>query len=70
MLTYLVPRSPTSTVTITLVFVPNTRQLASAEVEGEGIEGVDVAEVVDSHVLTNDVSGLVAAVMARARAGV
>lgn len=63
MLTYRV--TPSRELTISLVFVPNTRQLASAEVEG--IDDIDVAEVVDLHVLTNDVSGLVAAVLARAR---
>lgn len=35
-----------------------------------GIDYIDMAEVVDSHVLMNDVPGLVAAVLARARAGV
>lgn len=63
MLTYRV--TPSRELTISLVFVPNTRQLASAEVEG--FDDIDVAEVVDLHVLTNDVSGLVAAVLARAR---
>ncbi|KZP33867.1 hypothetical protein FIBSPDRAFT_772799 [Athelia psychrophila] len=62
-LTYRV--TPSRELTISLVFVPNTRQLASAEVEG--FDDIDVAEVVDLHVLTNDVSGLVAAVLARAR---
>jgi len=54
--------------TITLLFIPNTRQLAEAQVQG--VDDIDVAEVVDSHVLMNDVPGLVAAVLARARAGV
>jgi len=64
-LTYLVPPRE---LTITLLFIPNTRQLAEAKVEG--IDDIDVAEVVDSHVLMNDASGLVAAVLARARTGV
>ncbi|KAF7970936.1 hypothetical protein HWV62_22584 [Athelia sp. TMB] len=64
-LTYLVP--PSRELTISLIFVPNTRQLASAEVQG--VDDIDVAEVVDAHVLTNDVPGLVAAVLTRARAG-
>lgn len=51
-----------------MVFIPNTRKLAEAQVDG--IDDIDVAEVVDSHVLMNDVPGLVAAVLARARAGV
>lgn len=66
-LTYLVPPSPGRELVLTLVFVPNTRTLASAAVAGAGVDGVDVAEVVDAHVLTNDLPGLVAAVLARAR---
>ena len=31
---------------------------------------MDVAEVVESHILRNDVAGLIAAVLARVRAGV
>lgn len=57
-LTYSIPPRE---VIITLVFIPNTRQLASAQVDG--VDEMDVAEVVDSHVLRNDVSGLVAAVL-------
>jgi len=64
-LKYLVPPCE---LTIILVFIPNTRQLAEAQVEG--IDDLDVAEVVDSHVLMNNVPGLVAAVLARARARV
>jgi len=66
-LTYLVPPRNLE-LTITLLFIPNTRQLAEAQVQG--VDDIDVAEVVDSHVLMNDVPGLVAAVLARARAGV
>ncbi|KIM91719.1 hypothetical protein PILCRDRAFT_828 [Piloderma croceum F 1598] len=64
-LTYLIPPRE---LTITLLFIPNTRQLAEAQVTG--IDDIDVAEVVDSHILTNDVPGLVAAVLVRARAQV
>ncbi|OBZ73796.1 hypothetical protein A0H81_06132 [Grifola frondosa] len=52
-------------VAITLLFVPNTRRLADAQVEGLS---TDVGDVVGAHVQANDVPGLLAAVLARARA--
>ncbi|KAH9846268.1 hypothetical protein C2E23DRAFT_891034 [Lenzites betulinus] len=52
---------------IQLLFVPNSRQLADAHVEGL-VE--DIGDVVGAHVQANDVPGLIAAVLARARAGV
>lgn len=67
-LTYIIPSHPPRELTLNLVFIPNTRQLAEAQVNG--IDYIDMAEVLDSHVLMNDVPGLVAAVLARARAGV
>ncbi|KAI0954121.1 hypothetical protein AcV7_007442 [Taiwanofungus camphoratus] len=51
---------------ITLLFVPNTRQLADAQIEGLS---QDVGDVVGAHVQANDVPGLIAAALARARAG-
>lgn len=53
-------------VCITLLFIPNTRRLAEARVEG--VEEHVIGDVVDAHVMENDVSGLVWAVLARARA--
>ncbi|KAJ6609092.1 hypothetical protein B0H10DRAFT_2044604 [Mycena sp. CBHHK59/15] len=55
-------------ISITLVFQPNTKQLARASVTGLDELGVDIGEIVDSHVQTDDAHGLVAAVLARARA--
>ncbi|KAH9945770.1 hypothetical protein B0H21DRAFT_743962 [Amylocystis lapponica] len=52
-------------VRIVLLFVPNTRQLADAQVEGVA---EDVGDVVGAHVQANDVPGLIAAILARARA--
>ncbi|KAI0832055.1 hypothetical protein BC628DRAFT_1530004 [Trametes gibbosa] len=52
-------------VSIQLLFVPNSRQLADAHVEGL-LE--DIGDVVGAHVQANDVPGLIAAVLARARA--
>lgn len=57
---YLFP--PSRELTLNLVSIPNTRKLAEAQVDE--IDDVDVAEVVDSHVLKKDVVGLVAAVLA------
>lgn len=50
---------------IALLFVPNTRGLADAQVEGLD---TDSGDVVAAHVQANDVSGLIAALLAKARA--
>lgn len=52
-------------ITVTLLFVPNTRRLADARVDGLGS---DVGDMVGAHVQANDVSGLLASLLARARA--
>lgn len=49
-----------------MLFVPNTRRLADAHIEGLRTE---VGDIVDAHVQANDVPGLIAAILARARAG-
>jgi hypothetical protein len=49
---------------VKLLLVPNTRQLADAEIIG--IDG-DTSYLVDLHVLSNDAPGLLVAVLARAR---
>ncbi|KAJ7174265.1 hypothetical protein C8R46DRAFT_1174704 [Mycena filopes] len=64
-LTYTVRRRQ---ITITLIFQPNTKQLATASVDGLDELGIDVAELLDSHIHTNDAHGLVAAILAMARA--
>jgi hypothetical protein len=64
-LTYAVRRRQIS---ITLIFQPNTKQLATASISGLDDFGVDVAELLDSHIHTNDAHGLIAAVLALARA--
>ncbi|KAJ7729686.1 hypothetical protein DFH07DRAFT_930068 [Mycena maculata] len=64
-LTYTVRRRQIS---ITLIFHPNTKRLAMASVGGLDELGVDAAEIVDSHIGTNDAHGLIAAVLAMARA--
>ncbi|THH29862.1 hypothetical protein EUX98_g4336 [Antrodiella citrinella] len=61
------PPSPTQTnrrLAVTLLFVPNTRRLADAQVEGME---TDVGDVVAAHVQANDGSGLIAALLARSR---
>ena len=50
---------------IVLLFLPNTRQLADVRIEG--LEGVDMANVVDSYVQANDVPGLIWHVLLRVR---
>ncbi|EJF64414.1 hypothetical protein DICSQDRAFT_153431 [Dichomitus squalens LYAD-421 SS1] len=68
-LTYnITPRGSTDSrqVFIKLLFVPNSRQLADAQVEGLIL---DVGDVIGAHVQANDVPRLIAAVLSRARAG-
>src|ERR1700722_8894724 len=69
-LTYLIPHpvlQPTELI-ITLLFLPNTRRLAAAQVTGLRPD-IDVGELVDSHVQVDDVQGLIAAILALARTG-
>ena len=49
---------------VKLLFVPNTRQLADAEIIGID---EDLSYLVDLHVRSNDPPGLLVAVLARAR---
>lgn len=49
---------------VKLLFIPNTRQLADAEIAG--IDG-DLSYLVDLHVRSNDAPGLLVAVLAQAR---
>ena len=68
-LTYYID-SPSSAVAkelvLTLLFIPNTRQLASASVRHDGVD-LDLGDVIDAHVQANDIPGLVWAVVCRAR---
>ncbi|KAI0319857.1 hypothetical protein OF83DRAFT_1108171 [Amylostereum chailletii] len=52
-------------VTVVLLFLPNTRQLADARVEG--MDSVDMSSVISAYVQANDVPGLLWAIMGRAR---
>jgi hypothetical protein len=52
-------------VTITLLFLPNTRQLADVRIEG--LEKANVSNAVDSYVQANDVPGLIWYVLSRER---
>lgn len=63
------PNSDSRRITIILVFQPNTHQLAGVQVAGLEELGVDIGDVLDAHVQMNDVHGLVAAILARARGG-
>lgn len=62
------PRSQPHQITITLIFAPDTRNLAAVQTLGLEELSVDVGDVIDAHVQVNDVHGLVAAILARARA--
>ena len=63
------PSSEPHEITITLIFAPNTRQLAAVQAFELEEMGIDLGDVVDSHVQVNDVHGVVGAILARARAG-
>ncbi|KAG9313395.1 hypothetical protein JVU11DRAFT_5713 [Chiua virens] len=69
-LTYWIDSSPLSPqpcdLVLTLLFIPNTRQLASADVTLGGVE-LEVGDVIDAQVQANDISGLLRAVLARGR---
>ncbi|KDR80407.1 hypothetical protein GALMADRAFT_1196651 [Galerina marginata CBS 339.88] len=72
-LTYKLDMPPPSLphhVTIILIFAPDTRRLAAAQISGLDELGIEAGDVVDAHVQVNDVHGLVAAILARARAAV
>ncbi|KAF5350277.1 hypothetical protein D9758_007807 [Tetrapyrgos nigripes] len=53
--------------TVTLIFMPDTRQLASVEIGDTREVGDELAEVIDAHISTNNVRGLLSAILARAR---
>ncbi|KAF9267824.1 hypothetical protein L218DRAFT_919570 [Marasmius fiardii PR-910] len=63
------PRVRGAVVRITLIFVPDSRQLASADVAGLDELGVDPGDVIDAHIQMNNVQGLISAVLSRARGG-
>jgi len=54
-------------IVIKLIFAPDTRHLADAEVMGLEELGVEIGDLIDSHVQGGDVHGFVAAVLMRAR---
>ncbi|KAJ7229194.1 hypothetical protein GGX14DRAFT_417061 [Mycena pura] len=56
------------TISVNLIFQPNTSQLASANVSGLDELGVEAAELVDLHIHADDAYGLIPAVLAMARA--
>lgn len=64
------PPNPPHQITITLIYTPDTRQLAAVQTSGLDEIGVEVGDLVETHVQVNEVDGLVAGVLARARAAV
>ncbi|KLO09083.1 hypothetical protein SCHPADRAFT_879781 [Schizopora paradoxa] len=59
------------TITVTLLFHPNTRRIADATITSSDplVSEMNFADLVGSHVQSNDVLGLIRAVMARVRSG-
>lgn len=73
-LSYAIPSSTSASraahdISITLLFLPNTRQLADARIAGLPSNS-DMSDVIGARIQSNDVPGLIAAVLARARAEV
>lgn len=68
-LTYSVSTQTPSDITITLLFQPNTRCLADASISSPdpSLAGLNLADLIGSHVHSNDVLGLVRGILARAR---
>lgn len=60
--------SPPHHIVIALIFAPDTRKLAAAQVSGLDELGVEAGDVIDAHVQVDDPHGLIAALLARARA--
>lgn len=54
-------------ITIMLIFEPDTRRLTAVQTLGLDELGIDVKEIVEVHLQVNDVHGVVAAILARAR---
>lgn len=50
-----------------LIFEPDTRRLTAVQTLGLDELGIDVKEIVEVHLQVNDVHGVVAAILARAR---
>ncbi|KAF9478959.1 hypothetical protein BDN70DRAFT_835162 [Pholiota conissans] len=72
-LTYKIDMPPPSQphrVTFALIFAPDTRRLAAVQTVGLEELGIDPGDLIVSHVQVDDPHGLVAALLARARAAV
>ncbi|TFK25252.1 hypothetical protein FA15DRAFT_755909 [Coprinopsis marcescibilis] len=59
---------PSTKVTVTLIFAPDTRGLAGVETVGFEELGVETTDIIEAHLLTNDVPGLISLLLSRARA--
>ncbi|KAF8623182.1 hypothetical protein AX17_007507 [Amanita inopinata Kibby_2008] len=69
-LTYNVAPSPSEKpilLTITLIFAPDTRHLAAVQVSGLEEVDLDVGDVIDTHIQTNDMQGVIAAILSHVR---
>ncbi|KAG6902153.1 hypothetical protein C0995_003627 [Termitomyces sp. Mi166 len=63
----LVEGEPPHRITITLIFAPDTGKLAAVQTEGLEELGVDVGDLIEAHIQVDDVQGVIAAILGRAR---
>jgi len=65
-LSHIIQPAKEDLLTIKLVFLPDTRQLATVDLSGPAVEG-DFRELIDTYLQSNDVHGLISAILARTR---
>lgn len=63
----LVEGEPPHRITITLIFVPDTGNLAAVQTKGLEELGMEVGDLIEAHLQSGDVQGLIAAILGRAR---
>ncbi|KAH7870401.1 hypothetical protein F5879DRAFT_946801 [Lentinula edodes] len=58
-------------ISITLIFVPNSRKLAAANANVQGMEefAIDFSDIIEAHLQMNNIRGMLAAILARTREG-
>lgn len=64
------PPQPPHRITITLIYAPDTRQLAAVQTSGLDEIGVQVEDLIDTSVQVNEVRSLVTGILARVRTAV
>ncbi|KAJ4484572.1 hypothetical protein C8R41DRAFT_896468 [Lentinula lateritia] len=56
-------------ISITLIFVPNSRKLAAANVQGMEEIVIDFGDIIEAHLQMNNIRGMLVAILARTREG-